>query len=267
MLEFFGKSYKQSIDTVIHMDKPLKDIVKERMDKLGINILQLSKQTGIPSARIYKWYPKNPDDAKRANPKYQDIQKLQEWLNLADSEILELEQVPHGTRREDLGPSYREQLWLGKVLPQENYFPLIPHKARAGYSRNYENTDYITENFEFYPLPPGSPNPKGTDWRWFEVAGDSMLPVLNDGDYLLCSLVPHADWTDIDEYKIHVVVWNHEISVKRVVLHKGDYVLISENEEEEKQKRVRLADVKEVWKVRRRITAQLPPTKRFKITV
>ena len=47
----------------------------------------------------------------------------------------------------------------------------------------------------------------------------------------------------------------------------SDYILISENEEEERQKRIAISDVKEVWKVRRRITAQLPPSKRFKITV
>jgi phage repressor protein C with HTH and peptisase S24 domain len=251
--------------------RDIKEIVKERMDKLGINVLALSRQTGIPSSRIYKWFPKNPDEAKKANPKYPDIQTLQEWLNIPDDEIRRLEQVANQSARESLGPSYREQLWLGKVLPHENYFPLIPHKARAGYSRNYENVDFVKENFEQYPPPPGI-STKGAEWSWFEVGGTSMLPVLNDGDLLFCNLMPHADWTDAlqqknEGFKIYVIVWKNDISVKRVVIDKGDFVLIPENDEEENQKRVRAEDVKEVWKVRRRITAQLPPTKRFKITV
>jgi phage repressor protein C with HTH and peptisase S24 domain len=257
------------LHTVINMDRPLKDIVKDRMDKLGINVLALSRQTGIPSSRIYKWYPKNPDEAKKANPKYPDIQILQEWMNMSDEEILKLEQVESNGNRESLGPSYREQLWLGKVLPTENYFPLIPHKARAGYSRNYEDVDYVKENFEQYPSPPGAPSTKGTDWRWFEVGGDSMVPVLNEGDYLFCNLLPHADWVDSirsEPYKVYVIVHNNDVSVKRIAIDKGDYILISENEEYG-QKRVQIKDVKEIWKVRRRITAQMPPTKRFKIIV
>ena len=238
---------------VAKKDKTLKDIVKERMGIRGMNIQDLSKETGIPATRIYKWYSKD------LNPKYDDVQVLQQWLNSNNG----LEQVP----RETLGPSYRDQLWLGKVLPtEENYIPLIPYKARAGYSRNYESDDYIKTEFETYPMPPGI-SPRGADWRWFEVGGTSMFPVLSEGDYLLCSLVPHADWMDIEEFKIYVVVWKNEVSVKRVVVNNGDLVLVSENEEEEKQRRIQMNDVKEIWKVRRRITAQLPPTKRFKITV
>jgi phage repressor protein C with HTH and peptisase S24 domain len=202
-------------------------------------------------------------------PKYKTevVSNIENILGIKVYDLIYDIKFPRETGRDDMGPKYREMLWFGKVAPnQENYFPLIPHKARAGYSKNYENADYLQENFEYYPMPPGI-SPRGAEWRWFEVGGESMLPVLTDGDYLLCSLVPHADWTDIDEFKIHVIVWKNDVSVKRVAVNNKDYILISENEEEEKQKRVPLSDVKEVWKVRRRITAQLPPSKRFKITV
>lgn len=236
---------------VAKAQKALKDIVKDRMDALNISILELSRQTGIPSARMYKWYK---DDT---NPKFEDAQTLQEWLNSKSN----LEEVP----RETLGPSYIEQRRFGKINGEDFFVPLVPYKARAGYSRNYDQVDYVGE-LETYQIPPGV-KWRGSEWRWFEVGGDSMQPVLYDQDYLLCSLIPEADWLDIEAFKIHVVVWKNDVSVKRVAVDKGDFVLISENEKENPQIRVRLNDVKEVWKVRRQLNAKLPPTKEFKIRV
>jgi phage repressor protein C with HTH and peptisase S24 domain len=236
------------------MDKSLIDIVKKRMEEKNVNVQLLSKQTGIPADRIYKWFQRN------LNPKSEDADKLREWLNSNNELVI----VP----RETMAPAYRHQLWFNKVSPDsETFVPLIPYKARAGYSRNYENVDYINSEFEPYQMPPGI-SPRGADWRWFEVGGTSMVPTLMPGDFLLCSLLPTADWMDIEQFKIHVIVWKSEVSVKRIAIKEtGEWVLISENEEEEKQIKINLSDIKEIWKVRRRITAQLPPTKRLKITV
>src|SRR4051812_15650346 len=119
------------------MDNPLKDKVRERMERLGIKVPELSKQTNIPQSRIYKWFPKDPN-AKKANPKFPDTETLEKWLLKTENG---LEQVPRETNREDLGPSYREQLWLGKIIGNEPYVPFVPYQARAGYSSNYENID------------------------------------------------------------------------------------------------------------------------------
>lgn len=201
-------------------------------------------------------------------PKYKReiVRAIEKILNIDIYDIIYDKNIPREIRREDFGPSYMEQRKWGKILGNEIFVPLIPYKARAGYSRNYENVDYIDNEFETYQMPPGVPH-RGADWRWFEVGGSSMLPTLTDGDYLLCSLVPVADWLDIEQFKIHVIVWKSEVSVKRAALDGQDYILISENEADNPQKRISINDIKEVWKVRRRITANLPPIKRFKITV
>lgn len=69
------------------MDKPLKIRVKEKMKELGIGIPELSEQTSIPSARIYKWYSKT----KQASPKENDIDVLSNWLKIYKAPM---EQVP-----------------------------------------------------------------------------------------------------------------------------------------------------------------------------
>lgn len=242
------------------MDKPLKVIVKERMNELGLTNRDLAKQTGIPEGRIYKWYA----DKKTANPKEADSETLRKWLKSSSKKS---EQVTTDKAREELGPSYLRQRWLDKVASEDYFVPFIPFQARAGYSRNYENVDYLHEEFEMYQLPPGI-NPRGAEWRWFEVGGDSMSPLLEENDVLLCSLVPVADWQDLEQFKIYVVVWKDMVSVKRVAIDKGDFILISENEaSKDPQRRISSTDIKEVWKLRRQLNARFPPTKRFKITV
>lgn len=58
------------------MDKPLKDLVKERMNELGLNPQKLQEKTGIPATRIYKWY----DTKRPSNPKEADSELLKKWL-------------------------------------------------------------------------------------------------------------------------------------------------------------------------------------------
>lgn len=234
------------------IDKPLKEIVKERMDELEINVRELSRQTGIPAPRIYKWYDEN---GKPANPKHNDIQTLQEWLNDTES----LEQVPNE-------PNYRQQLWLSKNVDEEYFAPFIPYKARAGYSKSYDQVDYV-QSLEMYQIPPGVPY-RGTEWRWFEIGGKSMEPILFENDIVLCSMVPFSDWLEIEDFKIYIVVWKNEVNAKRVTVDKGDFILTNENEDEKpNQIRVRLSDVKEVWKLRRQLNARFPPTRIFQIKV
>src|SRR4029079_7096313 len=85
-----------------------------------------------------------------------------------------------------------KQMQVLKNLPSEYLVPLVGIKAQAGYVKGYEQTDFI-ETLEKYSLPPGV-NPKGLEWSYFEVDGESMEPTLSAGDILLTSLLPHEDW-------------------------------------------------------------------------
>jgi phage repressor protein C with HTH and peptisase S24 domain len=193
------------------------------------------------------------------------VRALDEILGTSTYEEIYEENVPRGNFvREEAGPSYLEQRRWGKMHGEDYFVPLVPFKARAGYSKAYDQVDYL-ESLETYQMPPGV-QWRGTEWRWFEVGGSSMEPVLFDKDFLLCSIIAQTDWEDIEQFKIYVVVWNNDVSVKRVAIHQGDFILISENEEEHPQIRVRPSQVKEIWKLRRQLNAKFPPTKRFKIT-
>lgn len=58
------------------MGKPLKIIVKEAMNDRKMGVQDLADATGIPAARIYKWYSNN----RPANPKEADSKILEKWL-------------------------------------------------------------------------------------------------------------------------------------------------------------------------------------------
>jgi phage repressor protein C with HTH and peptisase S24 domain len=244
-------------------------IIKEAIKKHPKTQILIADDIGISTKQLRNYsegvFPKYKKDNVIAIDNYFNIKVVDIIYKM---ELLEEINVPHEKNREDIAPTYLEQRRYGKIVGEDFFVPLVRQAARAGYSKSYENVDYLND-LETFQMPPGIRH-KGFDWRWFEVGGTSMNPVLTDGDYILCSLIGEADWIDAiraDEFKIFVIVWRNDVSVKRVVMNSGDFILISENEEEEKQKRVSVNDVKEIWKVRRRLTAQLPPTKRFKITV
>lgn len=247
------------------IDKRVGDIISAALKKYPKTQLDIADMLDISTKQLRNY-------ANGIFPKYKGtkIAELDKILKTNAFDLLYNKEPKQELTvpRENMAPAYRHQLWFNKVAPDsETFVPLIPYKARAGYSRNYENVDYINSEFEPYQMPPGI-SPRGADWRWFEVGGTSMVPTLMPGDFLLCSLLPTADWLDIEQFKIHVIVWKSEVSVKRIAIKEtGEWVLISENEEEEKQIKINLADIKEIWKVRRRITGQLPPIKRLKIIV
>lgn len=54
--------------------KTLKDRVKAVMKERNVSVLELSRQTGIPSPRIYKWYQSD------TNPKLEDAEVLESWI-------------------------------------------------------------------------------------------------------------------------------------------------------------------------------------------
>lgn len=53
----------------------LKDRVKEALERRGVKIPALAKQSGIPKDRIYAWYRDNTD------PKMKDVERLENWLS------------------------------------------------------------------------------------------------------------------------------------------------------------------------------------------
>lgn len=153
-------------------------------------------------------------------------------------------------------PFYKQIRSL-KNLPAEYLVPLVGIKAQAGYVKGFEQTDFI-DTLEKYSLPPGV-NPKGLEWSYFEVDGDSMEPTLSAGDILLTSLLPHEDWNDIKNFCVYVILTEEQLLVKRVC-RKNDkeWVLVSDNSETNPQVSIDLSKIKQVWTLRRHIRSKVP---------
>jgi phage repressor protein C with HTH and peptisase S24 domain len=164
-----------------------------------------------------------------------------------------------------LNQPFYKQIQTLKNLPSEYLVPLVGIKAQAGYVKGFEQTDFI-ETLDKYSLPPGV-NPKGLEWSYFEVDGDSMEPTLSASDILLTSLLPHEDWNEIKNFCVYVILTDEQLLVKRVYRkNEREWILISDNSETNPQVSIDLFKVKQVWTLRRHIRSKLPQPKEIKIT-
>ncbi len=145
--------------------------------------------------------------------------------------------------------------------------PLVGIKAQAGYVKSYEQVDEYMDTLEKYSLPPGVKG-EGAVWSYFEVDGDSMEPTFYAGDVILASMVHTEDWQEIKNFCVYVILTADSLLVKRIYRKSStEWVLISDNEEAYPQRIISVADIKELWVLRRHITAKAPDPKEYTITV
>jgi len=164
-----------------------------------------------------------------------------------------------------LNRPFFKQMHTLKNLPSEYLVPLVGIKAQAGYVKGFEQTDFI-ETLEKYSMPPGV-NPKGLEWSYFEVDGDSMEPTLSAGDILLTSLLAQEDWKEIKNFCVYVILTDEQLLVKRVYRKsEREWILISDNSETNPQVSIDVSKIKQVWTLRRHIRSKVPQPKEVKIT-
>lgn len=139
----------------------------------------------------------------------------------------------------------------------------VPVKAQAGYACEMLEQEFVHE-LPSYTLPDYSFK-VGTH-RSFDVAGDSMEPSLNDGDTIICSYIDHFQWeSSIKNNHVYVIVTIGDVLVKRVKnnLRKHRHLELHSDNEFYQPIRVNVADIREVWVVRSRLSAfsHIPPDK------
>lgn len=236
----------------MHQGKLLEAYIKHKQ----ISISKLAQDLGVSRTQVYNYFDTHElEEHTRAN-----FEKVL-GVNFAEMQAL----IPSANITEPK-QTYTIKRSLLKQIESIVLVPLVPFKARAGYAQSYDQVDFVEELVK-YQIPPGI-NPRGSEWRWFEIGGDSMEPVLHDGDMVLCSLVPHSDWNELKDFHIYAVVCDEEILAKRVARKgKSHFVLISEDDDHYEQQLVSKVDIKEIWRIRRLLVAKLPPTKKFKIRV
>lgn len=127
---------------------------------------------------------------------------------------------------------------------------LVDVKAAAGYPIRHLEPSFIK------PLPafklPGAQF-RNSQFRAFEVEGDSMSETLEHGSWVIASLLD--DYKSIKDGYIHVVVTESEVSVKRLlnrVDDRGAIVLQSDNHQYP-PRQINYEEVKELWLVKANI--------------
>lgn len=147
--------------------------------------------------------------------------------------------------------------------PQNSDFPrthedfnnsniLVPAKAYAGYSAGWP--DDLEEGDIQAVVIPGI---RGAA-RTVEVSGESMLPILEPGDWVVCRPIEHH--REIKDGKIYVVVSSHYgLHIKYLHLYEKGINCISENRATHDSFILPFDDIREIWEVVLRITTHLRP--------
>lgn len=92
---------------------------------------------------------------------------------------------------------------------------MVSQKAAAGYGQNVEDAQWI-ESLPMFQIP--LPEYKNTSFRGFEVQGESMMPMIQDKSWVICTAVEKLD--EIKDNDIYVVV--EEDSIRLKMLRKDD---------------------------------------------
>ncbi|WP_289062603.1 LexA family transcriptional regulator [uncultured Zobellia sp.] len=127
---------------------------------------------------------------------------------------------------------------------------LVNAKAAAGYPQNIQDTSWY-EQLPAFDLP--IPEFRNATYRGFQVDGDSMLPNLRSGEWVLAKAVEHID--DVSQNKMYVVVLEDAVLVKKVERrpNSNNVTLVSLNETYPPYD-IKPFQIQEIWEVSSRIT-------------
>jgi len=140
-------------------------------------------------------------------------------------------------------PSYSPTDYKSKNL-------FVPVKAQAGYAEGVIDEHTPTQHINV-------PGVQG-EARTFEIAGHSMYPMIQDGDYVVCTPVERTQ--EIKEGVIYVIVSrDNGLLAKFIRLEERGLRLISANHAEFSPFTVELGDVREIWQARMKISRHFEP--------
>ncbi len=128
---------------------------------------------------------------------------------------------------------------------------MVGQKAAAGYPENIYNNHWYDALPAFgIPLP----EYKNATFRAFQVEGDSMLPNLKPGEWLLCKAL--EDFDLVKSNKLYVIILENGVLVKKVEKienHQDRITLISLNREYPPQE-AKNSMILEMWEVNSKLS-------------
>ncbi|OAV45237.1 LexA family transcriptional regulator [Lewinella sp. 4G2] len=145
-----------------------------------------------------------------------------------------------------------------RTTQDEELIVHVPQPAQSSYANDLGDPSFIQE-LPAYSLP--DYKYKVGTHRSFDVPGDSMEPTLFEGDKVVCSFLEPTLWASgIKDNFAYVIVTRSDVVVRRVknlIEESKELELLPENKFYEPN-RVSLAELREIWYVRARITPFLP---------
>jgi phage repressor protein C with HTH and peptisase S24 domain len=133
---------------------------------------------------------------------------------------------------------------------------LVNAKAAAGYPQNITDTSWYKQ-LPAFDLP--IPEFRNSTYRGFQVEGDSMLPNLRPGEWVLAKALEHID--AVNANKMYVVVLQDAVLVKKVERkpNSNNVTLISLNETYPPYE-IKPFQIQEIWEVNSKITFNVDAT-------
>ncbi len=110
----------------------------------------------------------------------------------------------------------------------------------------------------------------GLRYKVFQVAGDSMEPVLKEYYYVIAEKINQDYWQWIANFEIYVIITEDRLMVKRLYKipnNDKSYIVISDNEKYYPQYTIDKSEILELYMVRMKVDSELKPHKKFKIAL
>lgn len=133
---------------------------------------------------------------------------------------------------------------------------LVNAKAAAGYPQNIADTSWY-QQLPAFDLP--IPEFRNATYRGFQVEGDSMLPNLQPGEWVLARAIEHID--HVNANKMYVVVLQDSVMVKKIEKrpNSNNITLVSLNETYPPYD-IKPFQIQEIWEVSSKITFNVDAT-------
>lgn len=130
---------------------------------------------------------------------------------------------------------------------------LVSAKAAAGYPNNIGDAQWF-ETLPAFSIP--LPEYRNATFRGFQVEGDSMLPVLHSGEWIVGKALD--DWESINPKQIYVVVTVDSILVKKIQQEsESTFINLISSNPEYSPIRIDRSEIKEIWIVNSKLTFDL----------
>ncbi len=130
----------------------------------------------------------------------------------------------------------------------------VPIAAQAGYVDQMHDPHFFKDLHSF--TIPGYEHRLGT-YRSFDIAGESMEPLLYSGENVVCKFVEPSFWkTEIRDQFVYVIITESDVVVKRVVnkLDEEGFIECHSDNSFYEMYTILGQEIKEIWKVATKIS-------------